>query len=202
MNRLVLGSQLVYVVWIKASSSQIIKRFHLCTNLALWAVAICRVWSNATTTSSLDVYGYKIRQVTLTSKQIFLHGTWKSPVRKRSQQNDVYSDALKQDFFLINNVQFLSLLYNNYVFTYPSIFAAGLLSKPLKMESTPPLHLSYMYVGLPKSSTGIGENSALLQWCWKPSWVKRMNSSWTKLWPNRNAATENDADIWALIRGS
>lgn len=43
MNRLVLGSQLVYVVWIKASSSQIIKRVHLCPNLALWAVAICRV---------------------------------------------------------------------------------------------------------------------------------------------------------------
>ena len=75
---LVLGLQIIYIFSVDASLFQIFEAVYSRRNFTK-RVSICCVWRHTTFTSSLNVQGYEIGQVTRASKQVFLYRLGKEP---------------------------------------------------------------------------------------------------------------------------
>ena len=75
---LVLGLQIIYIFSVDASLLQIFEAVYYRRNFTK-RVSICCVWRHTTFTSSLNVQGYEIGQVTRASKQVFLYRLGKEP---------------------------------------------------------------------------------------------------------------------------
>ena len=75
---LVLGLQIIYIFLGDASLLQIFEAVYYRRNFTK-RVSICCVWRHTTFTSSLNVQGYEVGQVTRASKQVFLYRLGKEP---------------------------------------------------------------------------------------------------------------------------
>ena len=85
---LVLGLQIIYIFLGDASLLQIFEAVYHRRNFTK-RVSICCVWRHTTFTSSLNVQGYEVGQVTRASKQVFLYRLGKEPrERIRPTVND------------------------------------------------------------------------------------------------------------------
>ena len=98
---LVLGLQIIYIFSGDASLLQIFEAVYYRRNFTK-RVSICCVWRHTTFTSSLNVQGYEVGQVTRASKQVFLYRLGKEPGKESDQPKD-QSCANQYRVLSINN---------------------------------------------------------------------------------------------------